>query len=270
MIGAPVDRHLLNQFAVPLDDGRFGVCRVIRKTTSDEVKEFGDESVLLACYAWIGDELPDSQDPALRPILHLTHHSWNNRPELLWVSDPPPDHFIPVGTIQSTSEEKAIECLSFGTWESVQIQPLAQWRWDNDREAVLAEDKTENKRESQQRKRAQGSRDQYLAKLTLEQLGDRQFFPRWEEYPPKKAILASRQIMNKTVKQLIDLGRTVPESERMAVLQECIERFNSIDADMDHFIETVEREDICEEIEGIVHACGLGAHEDVADEWREW
>ena len=56
----------------------------------------------------------------------------------------------------------------------------------------------------------------------------------------------------------------------MAVLQECIERFNSIDAEMDHFIETIERDDICEEVEAIVHACGLVAHEDLADKWREW
>ena len=55
----------------------------------------------------------------------------------------------------------------------------------------------------------------------------------------------------------------------MAVLQECIEAFNALDAEL-HFIETGEREDICEEFEAIVHACGLGGHEDLADRWREW
>jgi hypothetical protein len=36
------------------------------------------------------------------------------------------------------------------------------------------------------------------------------------------------------------------------------------------FIETVEREDICDEFEAIVHACGLGNYKDLADRWRDW
>ncbi len=54
----------------------------------------------------------------------------------------------------------------------------------------------------------------------------------------------------------------------MAILKQCIESFNNLDAEMD-FIETVEREDICEEFEAIVHACGLGAYTDLADRWRD-
>ncbi len=257
-------------FAVPLEDGRFSVCRVIRVTTSDEAKEHGEESVLVACSAWIGDAVPDAQDPALRPILRLTHHSWDNRPEVLWVSDPPPDNFIPIGTIESNPEEKTMECLTFGGWGSAQIQPLAQWRWDNERDSVLADDRSKGDEESQRRQREQQERENYLATITLETLRDHQFFTRWDEYPPNKAIRASRRIMSDTVQQLLDLGPAAPESERMAILQGCIEKFNSLDAEMDHFIETVEREDICEEFEAIVHACGLGAHDDLADEWRDW
>lgn len=150
------------------------------------------------------------------------------------------------------------------------IQPLAQWRWDNDRDSVLAEDEIKDKEESQKRRRDQQDREEYLANITLNELRDHQFFPRWDEYPPKKAIRASRHIMTDTIQQLLDLGPAAPESDRMAILQDCIERFNSIDAEMEHFIETVEREDICEEFEAIVHACGLGAHEDLADHWRAW
>ena len=55
----------------------------------------------------------------------------------------------------------------------------------------------------------------------------------------------------------------------MAVLQRCIESFNEIDRKT-HWIESVERDDICVEFEAIVHACGLGRRKDLADEWRDW
>ena len=257
-------------FAVPLEDGRFGVCRVIRCTTDDEAQEYGADCLLVGCSAWIGDNVPDAKDPSLRPILYLTHHAWDNKPEVLWVSGPPPSDFIPIGTIESTAEDKAIECRSFGGWGSAQIQPLAQWRWDNERESVLADDKIKKRERVQKRQREQQQRDEYLASITLEALRDHQFFPQWEKYPPKQAVRASRRIMTDTVQQLLDVGPKASESDRMAILQDCIERFNSIDAQMEHFIATVEREDICEEFEAIVHACGLGAHEDLADAWRDW
>jgi hypothetical protein len=75
--------------------------------------------------------------------------------------------------------------------------------------------------------------------------------------------------MTNTVEKLIQLGPRASERERMAILQQCIESFNELDAEM-QFIETDEREDICEEFETIVHACGLGTHEDLADRWRDW
>jgi len=257
-------------FAVPLDDGRYSVCRVLLDADSEPAKDWKFDCVLVACSEWIGSEIPKADDPALRPILHLTHHSWSGKREVLWISDSVPDEFVPIGLIQPTCEEKEIGSVSFGGWPSMAIQPLAQWRWDNDRDSVLAEDGIKEKKEAQNRQREQQDREDYLANITLEELRDHQFFPQWDEYPPKKAIRASRRIMTGTIQQLLDLGRAAPELDRMAILQDCIERFNSIDAEMGHFIETVEREDICEEFEAIVRACGLGAHEDLADQWRDW
>jgi hypothetical protein len=43
-----------------------------------------------------------------------------------------------------------------------------------------------------------------------------------------------------------------------------------LDVENRHFIETVEREDLCAAFDEIVHACGLGKHVDLADRWREW
>lgn len=228
----------------------------------------GEECVLVACSAWIGDELPATNDPALRPILHLTHHSWKSQPDLVWVSAAPPDDFIPIGTIEATVEERPIECFTSGGWPGYQV--LRQWRWDHDRAAVLQEDKAAKEQQVKQREAARQEHQKRLSATTLEQLQRHKFFPKWKGHPPKKAVAASRQIMTDTVNELLRLGLVSPESQRMAVLQRYIERFNAIDEEMDHFIETVEREDICEEFERIVHACGLGAHKDLADEWRDW
>jgi hypothetical protein len=251
-------------FAIRLGDGRYSACRVLAGAGSRR-----KDAILVACSGWIGDRVPVAEDPGLRPILVLNHHSWNDRPEILWVSDGPPKDFISLGMIEPTPEEHALECNTFGGWESVRIQPLLQWRWDHDREALLAEDAREKEKQQKISRAAQRERNRHLKKVTLNELRERRFFPRWKGYPPVKALRASRRLMKETVEKLLALGPRPSRRDRMTVLQECIETFNSLDAEME-FIETVVREDICEEFEAIVHACGMGAHKNLADEWRDW
>jgi hypothetical protein len=256
-------------FAFPLGDGRFSVCRVLVDTASDRSKARSATHILVACSTWIGDKIPLADEPALRPILHLTHHSWDNRPNVLWISEGVPPHLIPIGMIQPTTDEQAIPCVSFGNWSSLTLQPLAQWKWDHQRDDVLAEDVVKQKQATEARLKEQRERGAYLKRVTLDELQAHRFFPTWKGYPPAKAIRASRELMAKTVEELAALGSSASETNRMAILQRCIESFNQLDAEM-NFIETVEREDICAEFEAIVHACGLGSHQDLADEWRDW
>jgi len=257
-------------FAFPLGDGRFSVCRILLDTNSERSRqEWNGDAVLVAGSSWIGHEIPFSDDPALRPILHKKHHSWANEPNVLWISEEPPQDFIFLGNIDPTREEQGIPCMAFGSWFALICQSLAQWRWDNERNAVLAEDVIRQKKEEKARLNAQREREQYLAKVTLDELLRHRFFANWKDYPPPKVIRAARKVMISTVKNLLDLGRGASEEERMAILKQCIESFNELDAEL-RFIETDEREDICEEFEAIVHACGLGAHKDLADNWREW
>jgi hypothetical protein len=130
----------------------------------------------------------------------------------------------------------------------------------------LAEDVIKQKKDREAREKAQGERDQYLERITLDELRGRRFFPNWREYPPPKAVRASRKLMTNTVENLLELGPGASERERIAVLQQCIESFNELDVEM----QFIEREDICEEFEALVHACGLGHHEELADRWRDW
>ncbi len=256
-------------FAFPLGDGRFAVCRVLLDTTSQGSKQWSTEPILVACSAWIGDELPTIDDPALRPILHLNHHLWDNKPNILWISEELPEDFIPLGHIEPTKEEQSIPCERFGNWHSLTLQPLAQWRWDKDRAAVLAEDAKKEKKDVERRQDERREREAYLDRITLGELRDHDFFGGWKDHPPANLIRASKRIMTRTVEQLLEVGSNAPEQGRMTILQQCIESFNQLDAES-RFIETDEREDICNEFEALVHACGLGAHQDLADRWREW
>ena len=256
-------------FAFPLEDGRFSACRVLVDASSKRSKRWGANAFLVAGSAWIGNRVPRADEPALRPILRLTHHAHKNTPNVLWISDEPPPELIPIGTIELTPEERRMPCQTLGGWGTILYQPLAQWKWDNEREAVVAEDVIQRKKAAKAGLKAQREREQDLKKVTLDDLRGRRFFANWKDFPSPKAVRASRKIMSKTVEELLELGPRASKKARMAILQQCIESFNDLNDDM-HFIETTAREDICDEFEVIVYACGLGAHENLADEWRDW
>jgi hypothetical protein len=256
-------------FAVPLADGRYSVCRVILDSHSGAAKKWKTPCVLVACSAWISDKIPSAADPGVRPILHPTHHSWEGEPKLAWISVAVLPDFIPIGRIEPTAEETAIDCGTFANWSSMSIQPLLQWRWDNERDSVLREDEKKKAEATDRQTAAADQRKAYLASVRLDDLLNHEFFPRWKDYPSRRAIRESRNAMATTVRGLIDVGGSATKEQRSAILQSCIESFNRLDEEL-HFIETVEREDICDEFEVIVHACGLGNHENLADRWREW
>jgi hypothetical protein len=56
------------------------------------------------------------------------------------VSEPPPVSFRWLGKIALPKKDLETDSGSFAAWNSLPLQVLAQWRWDNEREAVLAQD----------------------------------------------------------------------------------------------------------------------------------
>src|SRR5262249_44119402 len=115
-------------FAVPLEGGRFAVCRVL-------TVEEGTGMLLVANADWIGRQVPDIRSPALRSVLRLTHHNWGGRPSAVWVRDAPPEDFIPIGNIPPEPEPDPIPSHPIppgtGGWVFFRIQPQAQWLWDH-------------------------------------------------------------------------------------------------------------------------------------------
>ena len=189
-------------FAFPIGDGRFSVSRILLDTGGARSMKPSGKSILVACSGWIGDAVPQADEPALRPILHLNHHAWKGEPLVRWISVEPPSDLIPIGTIDPTAEEQDLPCPSYGGWSSITNQPLLQWRWDHDRTAVLAEDAVKSSAQSAARSDAERKRSEFLSRVTLEDLQGHSFFPNWKGYPSAEAIRAARDVMTQTVAKL--------------------------------------------------------------------
>jgi len=119
-------------FAIPLEGGRFAACRVLAvKKRADifsaiavEPTRPADLMVLAVNADWIGQQIPDVQDPALRSVLQLP----GGKPSATWVAGALlPEDFILIGNIPvQPGEENAIP-ESVGGWAYFRIQPHQQW-----------------------------------------------------------------------------------------------------------------------------------------------
>jgi len=95
---------------------------------------------------------------------------------------------------------------------------------------------------------------------TFDELADRVFFESWEGEVEAKDLKQSRQILKGLHRALLK-GRG-PE----AAIAEAVRAFNAID----HFIFTIEREDICDALWLYGRAAGLADPQALVDEHRDW
>lgn len=76
--------------------------------------------------------------------------------------------------------------------------------------------------------------------------------------------------------RLIALAEDASDSEKLAVIQKCVESLNTLsntfdeNEDIDGGIDTDEREILCEIIYEMGEIVGLDSNTDYVDEWREW
>lgn len=55
-------------FAFSIGDGRFSVCRVLLDTSSEQSKQWSEDTILVACSSWIGDHVPAASEAASDPL----------------------------------------------------------------------------------------------------------------------------------------------------------------------------------------------------------
>ncbi len=96
-----------------------------------------------------------------------------------------------------------------------------------------------------------------------------------EQYSQENCDKA-RSIFDSLIADLVALGAEASESEKLLKFESAVLALNDLDEELDcGFIETGEREDLCELCNVICEAAGLdpdkyGDGEGPASEWREW
>jgi hypothetical protein len=171
---------------------------------------------------------------------------------------------VPIGKLPVTRAEKRMSCGSFGGWD--RWQRLLQWRWDHEREAVLAEDERER---LQAESATEANRIAYLpiSRQSLEELRTQTPFAGWAGHVESADLRHSRRIIRDLIDELLALGPDGDEVEKLDLLRRCVERFNAAEEN-GGFIDTIEREDICEVLDKIAEAAGLTDYDVSAA--RDW
>lgn len=240
-------------FLVPLPDGCYGVCRVIRESSPEETREFGIGCVLVAATPWIGVNTPELAEPLLRQILFLKHHKWENTPAVQWVQYPLPPDFSRIGIIQPSRQEETLVCRSFGGWY-IARQVYDQWRWDNDRGSVLQEEEAE--RLEKETRRPEGNETKQ-PRRSLTSIRSTQILPHWEGTVPGAVLDMTRKIINLTLDKLIEMPPDAPAQEKISLMYRCADGLNRLHEEYNWFDETSQREDLNELMVHMLEACDL-------------
>jgi hypothetical protein len=263
-------------YLMPLADGRrFGVCRVARHSTAEEEGHPSEPHMIVVASPALFDAPPSMDDPRVKETLVLTHHGYAERRagragpavSALNLAVAAPGEFKVLGRVEPTVDDVALTCNLWGGWLGLAFQVLTQWRWDHERDAVVAEDKLKEEQELRERtaQLSQRAKPVPLATLRKERL-----LEDWQGTVPAALLRKCRAILRSAIDELIALGPRPKRAAAMKVLRACTEALNELDEAEGHFIETIEREDLCDAIDRLAMSVGIETKESVADRWRDW
>lgn len=94
-------------------------------------------------------------------------------------------------------------------------------------------------------------------------------FPSWSEYPEPEQTEAASEAVGALIDGLIAMGPNADEGVARGLVDECVLRLNDLDERDGNWIETMEREDLCELIYRAVELTGFAPDEDWVGE-RDW
>jgi len=252
-------------FAIPLEDGRFGVAQVLAKD---------GRHVTVIAFDYVG-ERPTSLDDAraLRPLCEPSVSrtgllDGRPTPILRRVSGPPPRGYASIGTRPVKAADARRECDVYSGWENIAATILIQWLRANhpkQAKALFARWEAERKRAEQREARAEKKR---VAALTLDSLMKKELLPRWVKSFPK-AVAPARKILRTAIRDFTKLEHPTATS-RMAIVEKTVLALNRLDGTAGLIITTLEREELCENISDICKAAGWKTKKDVTEKWRDW
>ncbi|MFE3891726.1 hypothetical protein ACFX4Y_18990 [Priestia sp. YIM B13446] len=83
-------------------------------------------------------------------------------------------------------------------------------------------------------------------------------------------IKATDKILETYMNRLKGSVDKMSEQDILEYVKEVVIGLNELNEQFDYFIETLEREELCEFIIKAANAAGLETEEDITEEWREW
>ena len=162
---------------------------------------------------------------------------------------------------------------SHSTLNGVNHAAEGEWRWTNDRDALVAEHEKAKARSAAIRAAEQERYRTRLSKLTWDQLLSETPFERWSPsppFPPLDFTLAARHTIHAACRDLSALGPKPKKAQVRAVLKGCVDWFNKADAAAGGVIETEEREDIVAALEEMAFVARQKALVEEINDWRDW
>jgi len=246
-----------------------------------------DGHIAVAVLDGIWPDAPGPRDVRSASQLHEHRFFHSGRPAIFgvnrgfWQPETDLESLRYVGTLSVTAAERlhadAIARLAAGTRLArltfANYAAEGEWRWSNDREALVAEHGRQEARNAAERAAKEERYRTRLRKLTWEQLLSETPFERWSPsppFPPEALTQAARGVIRDACIALRDLGPKPRRSQVRAILKRTVQWFNEADAQADGAIETEEREDICAVLEEMAYVARQQALVDEIDEWREW
>ncbi|KXY63524.1 hypothetical protein [Bacillus cereus] len=112
--------------------------------------------------------------------------------------------------------------------------------------------------------------------MTFDELKKSKPTTSWVEYDEdgefftEENISATNKVLDTYINNLQQLGENPTEVEVMQAVKEVVMKLNELNIEHDHFIETMEREDLYDFIDTAAQIAGLESDEDITEEWREW
>lgn len=91
-----------------------------------------------------------------------------------------------------------------------------------------------------------------------------------DELFTEESITESERALDDFVNGLIALKGDKSEEKIMELVEKVVVEFNILNDKYDYYIETLEREDLCDFIMEAAQTAGLETDEDITEEWREW
>lgn len=161
----------------------------------------------------------------------------------------------------------------FGAPSAASRDAEGEWRWNHDRDALVAEQAHAVSLAKEKQREAEERYELRLRNLTWDQLIAETPLPNWtgrSPYPSEEFTKNARAKLIETMRTLQASGAKPPRKLVRAKLKQCVEWFNAADEAENGAIETDEREDICLALEEIAFVARQKTLWDEIDDWRTW